>query len=273
MRDFVFVHPTHSYDSYTDFRKLVSVSGFETCNQDQMDINRKVTYICSPLNGDVHAALDARPKDKRTCKVIWWFLERPGANGGAKFLETIRSHLNKVDEIWISDRAMWRTVSSNPCVHFVPTGGDEALGSREIRPKTFDVCHMSYVYGRREKIWVPLQRHLRVGPNGWGDARHDVLLRSHFLVNTHQDDDQFGEPLRFALGAAYGLPMLTETCSDAFPYEDGIDFLSAPFTNLVDLVEKACKEPNKFKVYGERMFVKATKTFRFRDIVKGMAAR
>ncbi len=273
MREFIFVNPSHQYDSYTDYRRLVEISGWPVCNQDQIEAGKQITYIVTPLNGDVEAALKARPKNTRTCKVVWWFLERPGQNGGSAFLTMLKDRLNNlVDEIWMSDKAMWSFSKDAGNINFVPVGSEEALGCRENRPKLFDICHMSYVYGRREHIFNRLK--CSRGPNGWGDERKDTLLRSRFMMNTHQDEDPYSEPLRFALCAAYSLPMISETCTDPFPYEIGTDFISANKNDLADTVNRIVTEGlEKYKIFGERMFEKATKRFRFIDNLKEMATK
>lgn len=268
MSDIVFVHPTCCYDSYTDYRRLVSVSGFETCNQDQINPNRDAIYIVSPMNGDVENALRARPKASRKCKIVSWFLERPSPHGGVKFNEhVVRLISDLVDEFWVSDRAMYQAIKGIVNTKFVPVGGDEAIGGKRLNDKTFDVTHMSYVYGRRDKIIHSLR--CRIGPNGWGDARHNTLLRTKMMVNVHQDNDGYYEPLRFALCAAYAMPMISEQCLDPYPYEAGVDFLSAPYDQLNSLIDRAINgHIGDLQNYGERMFHKVTKQFKFVDNVK-----
>jgi hypothetical protein len=48
----------------------------------------------------------------------------------------------------------------------------------------------------------------------------------------HQDNWGFCEPLRLALFAAYGLPVISETLTSGFPY--GGDIQQCPYHNLVD---------------------------------------
>ena len=266
--DPIFVHPTVKYDSYTDYRKLVEVSKFEICNQDQIDINKKSIYIVTPMNGDVEAALKARPKNTRQCKIIWWFLERPSPYGGEKFANHVKDMLNNlVEEVWVSDRAIFRLIEKLGNTKFIPMGSDEALGSKGFSDKSIDFTHMSYVYGRRSHIINHLKG--KIGSNGWGEERHNTLLRTKFMVNVHQDNDAYYEPLRFALCAAYGIPMLSEACSDPFPYESGVDFLSAIYNNLNKLIEDVHREGlDKHRLVGERMWDKATRKFRFINNIK-----
>jgi len=266
--DIVFAHPTTKYDSYSDYRRLVEISGFETCTQDNIDINRKATYISAPYNGDIENALKVRPKNQRKCKIVHWFLERPSANGGPKFVEWAKNLLEtQLDELWFTGPDMYKLVKHLGGTKLVPAGSDARLGSQENRPKRYDVCHMSYVYGRRDRIIHNLN--CRIGPNCWGTERHNVLLESAFMINTHQDNDNYYEPLRFALCAAYKLPMVSEACGDTFPYVNGVDFLSAPYNQLNQLFQKVLREgAGVHRPMAERMFQKACVEFKFEDNVK-----
>ena len=204
--DIVFAFPQTMYDSYTDLRNLVSVSGFESCNVD--DISRQNTcYITSPFNGDVDAALSARPKSTRNYKIVIWYLERP-ANALA-FVRDVAHYLDTLaDEFWVADIGIFSLIKHLAGTRFVAIGSDERIGSTQSTQKVYDFCHMSYVYGRRDVI---LRLKCKIGPNGWGELRNNILLRSKFMVNVHQDENQFGEPLRFALAAAYAMPVISET--------------------------------------------------------------
>jgi hypothetical protein len=264
VQDIIFAHPTVSYDSYYDYRKLVEVSGFEICNQDQIDVNRDAFYIVSPLNGDVEAALKARPKNDRKCKIIHWFLERPGAG----FEDWAKQQLeNNLDELWFTGIDMYNLVKHLGNTKFVPAGSDARLGSQEDRQKIYDVCHMSYVYGRRDRIINNLR--CRVGQNCWNPERHEVLLGSKFLINTHQDNNNYYEPLRFALAAAHKLPIVSETCGDTFPYEAGVDYAYAPYDKLSAFFEEILRQD--YDIHRRRadvMFEKACNKFKFSDNVK-----
>lgn len=267
MKDIVFAHPVTTYDSYTDYRKLVQVSGFETCNQDQMDVNRDCYYICSPFNGDIEAAVRARPKKDRKCKIVMWFLERPG---NEDFRKWTADKLELMDEIWFSDRAMYGKVKDMPGARFIPCGSDEAIGTREHKVNTYDFCHMSYIYGRRDILH---QFGARIGPNGWGEERHKTLCGSRFMLNMHQDNNLFHEPLRFALCAAYAIPMLSEDNYDPFPYEPGRDLFQCGLGDLVMWTSTILKKDyGEYRDMGNRMWEKACKQFRFSDNVKKMVS-
>lgn len=264
----VFVHSKIQYPSYVDYRRLVQISGFESCTFDRMDSKRKCTYVVCPIwSNDVSAAVTALAKGPRACRVIWWYLERPGFFGKRPYSEMADIMLSRgLDEVWISDRAFHALLPRDPRLKFVPVGSDEALGDRTPSAKSYDLCHMSLIHGRREVLLKSLRYH--IAPNGYGDARHRALLASRFMLNVHQDDDPFLEPLRFALSAAYGLPILSESCTDPFPFVEGEDFAGAPYGGIQALVAKAISDPAAYRAMGERMFRKAAHEYRFRDNVK-----
>src|SRR3989304_7084716 len=81
--------------------------------------------------------------------------------------------------------------------------------------KRYSFCHISYEVPRRTNIYKHFSK---IGPNCWGEKRHKVLQSSKFALNIHQDRCPFQEPLRLALFASYGLPILTETILDSYPW-------------------------------------------------------
>lgn len=268
MSDVVFAHSLVQYPSYVDYRRLVQISGFESCTFDRMDRKRVCTYIVCPIwSNDVCDAVTALAKGPRACRVIWWYLERPGFFGKRPYSEMADIMLSRgLDEVWISDRAFHALLPRNPRFRFVPVGSDQALGDRTSSPKLYDLCHMSLVHGRRKSLYKSLRSSM--APNGYGEDRHRALLASRFMLNVHQDDDPFMEPLRFALSASYGLPLLSESCSDPFPFIEGEDFAGASYAGIPALVEKALADSNGYRTLGEKMFRKATHEYRFKDNIR-----
>jgi len=233
--DVIFAKTRHTYDSYTDFWKLVELAGYHQCYVDEIDTSTDNTYIVSPINGEYRPHIDNQ-KEERKAKLIWWNLER----GTEDFSDYS-------DEIWASDRA-FATASG---ATFVPVGSNRALKpNQEVKSSLYDYCHLSYVSHRRDNIYGNLtKRGLTQGPNSWGDERHRVLLQSRFLLNVHQDGQNTIEPLRFALACAYGIPILSEECDDPYPYHDVATFV--PYSKLVqravDFIGTASFIPVDFK--------------------------
>ncbi len=275
-KDPVFVTTHVSYDSYTDYWKLVKASGFEICHQDQINVNRDCVYVLSPSNGDVEAMLRIQPKPAdRQCQFAVWFLERPGTVPKKEFAADIASRFSVygLNHIWFSDRAMWGIVRDVVGTKFVPMGSDEAIGTTHKTEEKYDITHMSYVWGRRSFLNYPHLMKIkpeRIGGNCWGDDRDRTMRTSKFMVNVHQDGGGYHEPLRFALCAAYGVPMISESCEDPYPYEPGRDFLSVPYDQLQTFIPKTLKDDyNRYKGIGLNMWDTATKKFRFKNNVEG----
>lgn len=217
MTDIVFVRTRYFYQSYIDFWRLVELSGFPTCYVDEVDVEEYKTFIVTPMNGEWRPHIDDQRDKRHNAQLISWNLERPAGSGGieahtASGIDLMRQR--HVDAIWVSDRGL----ATRTGFHFVVLGSDPGLGESSDE-KQFDFCHMSYVTARRGVKYDEYPRR-RIGPNCWPPKRDEVLKLSKFALNIHQDDHLFQEPLRFALFAAYGLPILSESIYDAYPWSE-----------------------------------------------------
>lgn len=226
----IFAKTRYNYDSYSDFWKLVELSEFNTCFIDEIDISKQENiYIFSPTNGEFRPHIKNQ-KDKHSwlAKIVWWNLERPSSITNV----VIDDIVDYINEAWVSDRYY---ASLNNGFKFVTLGShpDLRLNKNNLE-KTYDYCHMSYVYGRRDHIHNTLSKRLRVGPNGWGKERDQILRASKFLVNVHQDPFPISEPLRFAVNAAYSLPIISESIIDPYPLVNNIDIILSNYDNLIN---------------------------------------
>lgn len=233
----VFARTRHVYGSYTDFWSLVELAGFRTCYVDEIDIDANLTYVTTPMTGELKSR--NLPKDRRA-KIIWWNLERPDGEFAQRFSAVIDEVLSHVDEIWVSDRYYQ---SMDQRQKFVILGSHPGLLVEPWTPgNRWDVAHLSYMNGRRNHVYGRLQeRGLTLAPNAWGNERTNVLFNSSVLLNVHQTDALIGEPLRFAVAAAHAVPLLSETILDAYPLAPGVDFLPAHYEDLVDLCGQAAR--------------------------------
>lgn len=255
----VFAMTRYVYDSYTDFWKLVELSGFDTCYIDEIDIRKPYIYITTPMNGEMPPHIYNQAGRVHNAHLVHWCLERPsGAGGLYQYGKSNRAKIydRTLDDVWLSDRQM--AIETN--FRFVPLGSDYGLGE-PCWDKVYDIVHMSYITGRRGDAYGQFDPKL-IGPNCWGKSRDYVLKHSRFALNIHQDQYPFQEPLRWALFAAYGLPMLTEEVKDAYPWHedlcifnpyDGIagrmrEMLSNDYTRWWDMGQRArdymCKDFN-----------------------------
>lgn len=219
MAEITFVKTRHVYDSYTDFWRLVELSGFPTIYSDEFDFREYGVFIMTPMNGDIEEHLQNHIDDfPREAHTILWNLERPDGSAGSvgNYTRRCRELVYKqyFDEIWVSDRRL--ADQTKHAARFVTLGSDEGLGSGSDS-KIFDIVHMSVEVNRRQTIYAQFRKDT-IGPNCWPPERDEVLKRSRFALNVHQDNHTFQEPLRFALFAAYELPIISETIYDAYPW-------------------------------------------------------
>lgn len=210
MGQIIFAQPRTQYDSYTDYRHLVELSNFPTVFVDEIDLQSDNLYIVSPMNGEFDAHIDW--KVTRNCAIYHWNLERPG-NGT---LTDFKGHNNrrvregKVDKVLLSDKLLARLTQST----YMPLGSHERLGT-PCEEKVYDYIHLMCYSPRRGLFYqyphsVTDIAGMKIAPNSWGAERHAALQHSKMLVNVHQDNHIYMEPLRFALAAAYALPIVSE---------------------------------------------------------------
>ena len=222
-KEIVFARTRYDYDSYTDYWKLVELSEFPVVYIDEIDVkDSKVIYIASPFNGEFFPFEES--KGDRKCKILLWNLERPSASGGVtEYKNHLSEHIQKgyIDDVIVSDTRLAKATDFS----YVPMGSHIGLGSPGDT-KEYAFAHLMCYSNRRGILFQEPTKPkgsyggLRIAPNGWGEERHQSLQRSWAMLNVHQDEDQYLEPLRFALAAAYGLPILSENLYDEpYPYQ------------------------------------------------------
>lgn len=241
----------HQYDSYIDFWRLVAVSGFEVIYVDEMDLTQEAVYVFTPFNGESKPAiLAARERAGAALrgKVVWWNLERPDT-GDWSLLADVRSY---VDDIWVSDHGY----AAKFDMRFVMIGSHPDLGAA-LERKEYDVCTLAYLWGRRQAVANQLvERDLTVAPQAWKPAeKNEVVGRSRLMLNMHQYPTALIiAPIRFAVAAAYQLPLLTESVDDAEPLVDGKHFVQAPYEQLVDKTVEMVRAIGAYRYLGGHLY-------------------
>lgn len=220
--DIVFAKTRYHYDSYVDFWTLVELSGFETCYVDEIDIAKPRVYIVTPMNGEWVPHIDNQAGKLHNAHLVHWCLERPSGSGSVyNYAKSNRAYLyaRQLDDVWVSDRGL----ASETMFRFVVLGSNHGLGEPGGN-KLYDIVHMSYITDRRARIYNEVvERGGTVAPNSWPWENRDALMKaSRFALNVHKDSYPFQEPLRLALFAAYGLPILTEAMNDAWPWNEDV---------------------------------------------------
>jgi len=244
--------------SYGILHELVEMSGFRTLSEDSVR-EENTCYI-----GTLHSCINLSGNKGRFVK---WFLERPAITGDcATLFNAMRT--NGIDEVWVSDKAIYNRHKES--VRFVPIGSHEKLsGVSDV--KEYDIAHMSFLNNRRSVlnsincIKTPNTYNIRL--------RSEILSKTKFLLNIHQFEDQCSEPLRFALAAAAGIPIISEICEDPYPYEaPGI--IQVPYRDIVGITERMVREDYaKYREIGMNQRERILVNFNFRDnILKAVAA-
>lgn len=207
----IFVAPRKSYPSYNDFWQLVELGGFELSYADEIDLDDPTkTYIFSGPDG----IPDCSGAKART---IFWQLEYVGDY-------TRQTNAETAGETWSSDPEHARSTGAR----FVLLGSHPGLNPTLDRADEmqYDVAMLAYMVPRRQAVkdgltdlrWAPDY------PGHDGSLRHEVLRSTRLMLHVHQYDAPAMTPLRFALAAAYRLPVVSERVVDAGPYKDVISW-------------------------------------------------
>lgn len=255
----IFAKPRFYYESFTDFWKLVSISDFDWCWVDEINLKSNNVYIvpCVDFKRDMWH-LSWWQKRTKKARLITWDLERPQPRKG---IRATKKYLQKqnFDEIWSSDYQLSKDLDSK----FVILGSDEKLGKKPFLFKPYDYISLCYVNGRRGHILEQLKN---IAPNGWGKQKQNTLRASKFGLTIHQDNDLYIEPLRLALFASYELPIISEDCYDCFPLDDLI--LNAAYDNLVDFCSDCLSNYKQLRKLGKEIKQRLCYDYRFKNMIE-----
>lgn len=201
MPDVIFARPRYEYGSYVDLYRLISLSGYPLVFFDEIDAQSDNCYILTMINGEnMNGWPDAR------ARIILYDLEWR--------LDGPYPRTPGVRDFWAADK--WYAGQIN--AQYVPLGSHADLPPAPLQdcPKQWDVAMMAYLPPRREKIVHDCaQLGVSVAPRGWGMERHDILQKTRIMLHVHQHDNApTTAPQRWALTAAYRLPMISETVAD-----------------------------------------------------------
>jgi hypothetical protein len=209
MPDVIFATPRHHYASYTDLYRLIELSGFPCVHFDQIDPYSDNCYIMTVLNGENQNGW----QDPRA-EIILYDLEwRLDANNGA---EGVGIRVPGVARVWAADAWYAGAIGAE----YVPLGSHAGLAdgyTENANGKVYDAAVMAYLgpYRRNNIVNRIRDNGVVIAPNGWAQERHDYLRASKAMLHIHQHDGiQTIAPQRWALAAAYGLPLITETLLD-----------------------------------------------------------
>ncbi len=235
----IFARPRTNYDSYTDLYRLITLSGYPLIYCDEIDPASDNTYILTLRNGENEHGWPGDVKARIILYDLEWRLE-----GDPPPMPGVR-------ETWAADSwyaaqigARYVTLGSHPDLNLIP--GEEA-------DKLTDVAMLAYMTNRRLAIAYQLaQRGLTIAGNAWGEERHRNLIGSRAMLHVHQHDHVATvAPQRFALAAAYKLPLVSETVCEPGPFADVVRF--AEYGALADFTREALHR-NGLDDAGEALF-------------------
>jgi hypothetical protein len=290
MKQVIFARTRWVYGSYTYLWRLVELAGFPVCYVDEIDLEADAVYIFTPANGELvidgawspqlQAKVDALRGRPRKAILVWYYVERPGGEtlqDASLAPETLKRDIawatpDKIDDIWTHDRYFAAMAEELLCV---PIGSDPRLREGEdIRPFTYDLCHFMYVNHRRSQILAGLAGEgLRIGPSDWGPLRNQVWNGSRACVTVHQSPLPGGEQLRFAVAAAWRMPLIVEKMGDPWPLEAGWELLEFDYDSLVRGVSDLVRKAGDISDFGWALHKKLCVEYPFRTcILDGVAS-
>jgi hypothetical protein len=261
-----FVLTRHVYDSYVDMRRLIELADFPSIYVDEVDTSKEGVFIFITMNGEVEPHIRNQDSKPRNAHLILWNLERPSGSAGSvgNYARRQRELIyNRIfDEVWLSDRRM----ADETQLRFVVLGSHPELG-HPSDDKRYAFCHMSYEVPRRTGIYKYFTPE-SIGHNCWPPERDEVLRQSKFALNIHQDVHPFQEPLRLALFAAYGLPIISETIMDMYPWSDEV-MITTRYDDLTSRLRTALSEDYEpYREMGLRARQRMTEEYEFGKCVR-----
>lgn len=210
------------YDGYKDFYRLAELSRYPVIWFDEVDVHSDNTYILTPRNGTWHNGWE-NPK----ARLIHWDLEWRIKGAGYQWEKADYEEIPGVPEVWASDAWYAKLINAK----YVPLGSHPGLveDNRPAEPH-FDVTLQCYMSGRRTFIADRMmEQGLTIAPSKWNPDRDALLKSTTAMLHIHQWETdgvviKTVAPLRFAIAAAYGLPLISEKVEDPDIFKDVVLF-------------------------------------------------
>jgi hypothetical protein len=209
--DPVFVFPEKVYPSYSDFRRLVELSGYRAVTFKQMDFFSRAPYIVvSP---------EPLPQlSEFRASIIAWQLEYAG--------DYAHNYDGFTGEVWASDKA-WADAHG---AKYVILGSHPGLSGEFYHnggALRYDVTMLGYMTPRRQVIKSQLSD-LSWPADYPGHAtpeRDTILKNTRIMLNVHQHDNApYIAPQRIALAAAFHMYTISEFVPDFGALSDYLEW-------------------------------------------------
>lgn len=231
MPNVYFVKTAHQYQSYTDFWRLVELSGYQAIDYDDIDVDSDNVYIFTPLNAEWSTRWPGPVK----ATMILWDLEFRLKESSYEWPDSDLVTPPFISRIWASDKWYAERIKAQ----YVPLGSHAGLVGTAHTDETYDVAVMCYIYGRRgTAIHALSERGVTIAPNAWGDERDALLKASTVVLHIHQHERVHSvAPQRYAIAAAWHKPLISERVYDTGIFNDCVlyaDFAALPeYTELM----------------------------------------
>lgn len=257
MSSVIFARPRWDYASYADFYKLIELSHYPLIFFDEIDPHSDNIYIMTILNGENMGGWE-HPSARIILWDVEWRLDNPAQILG-------------VAETWASDKWYAEKIGAR----YVPFGSHPDLAPPLARngQYDYDVATLAYTgpYRRSNGFNNLTERGLTLSGNGWGSERDCILRHSRAMVHIHQlEGVNTVAPQRFALAAAWKLPIISETLYDPgiFRYNH---LIMADYANLPDIAQMWLRrnDPHILQQFGENLYHLLCCEYTFRKCVEG----
>ena len=241
MNDPIFVQ-TSKVEAYRDFWHLALLSDYEIVPPEAVNLAARQTYIFPTLDQNMMECLDRVPRPDRAAHTVFWNLERPDARQkpGVTVDRIVQDYRRGMDEIfsWVND--IWvseKTIAAmDKRTRYVVLGGHPELVPRGPEDSGLDVVHIGQVTPRRERLMKLLEdASFKVGYGpGWGEERAARLRKARLMLGIDRVEGlHFGTPLRWAVAAAAGLPILQEEVPDPHPLALHESIIMVPYNSII----------------------------------------
>jgi hypothetical protein len=244
MSDVIFVRPHYDYDSYGDMYRLIELSGYPLVFYEDIDRDSDNFYILTVINGEIGPdGWGDNPRCTIGLLDIEWRLKESSYEWPDSDLTLPKG----VTRLFAADKWYAERIGAQ----YVPMGSHPGLAGTARMDETFDIATMCYIWGRRGNVVAGLQeRGVTIAPNGWGDERDALLKSSSGVLHIHQHAKVHTvAPLRYAIAAAWHLPLISESVYDRGIFETSV--LYADYDALADYAALMVKR------YGRELQAKA----------------
>jgi hypothetical protein len=253
------------YDAYRDFFRLAELAfgSDRILWLNEVDPASDNTYILSPLNGSWNNGW----QDVKA-RLILWDLEWRLSEGGHTWDKNELVIPPGVSEVWTSDRWYAGIVGAK----YVPLGSHPGL-VEDSAPSAehYDVAPLSCNSqdgGRQHMMDLLAKAGVSIAPNAWNPQRDAILKNTTAMLQVHQwRNIRTIAPLRVAIAAAYGLPLICEQVMERGMF-DGVALFTS-YDTMPEYVATLTKRyPERLAEHGQALKELLTGEYSFRKCVE-----